>query len=165
MSNSIKICMVLLMFASLAAFRCTPDKIVPPPINLTSQYMGTYTRQVVDTDSSVVVPILWSFSADNFSLDYDWEHYPIKDSAKIPDDFLLCGWKGEYKIDGGIELVLPPPDSKDSARTVRTCDGPYAPYGQYEFNQTVSGVITMTSLTENPQGKSVVRTIHLTRKA
>jgi hypothetical protein len=165
MSNSIKICMVLLMFASLAAFNCTPDGIVPPTIDLTDQYTGSYSRQVMGTDSSVTVPIVWQFTSNQFSMALDRAHYASKDSISIPDDFLLCNWRGEYTIEAGIVLMFPPSESKDSARTVRTCDGPYAPYGQYEFNQTVSGVITMTSLTENPQGNNVIRTIHLTRKA
>jgi hypothetical protein len=164
MPNSIKSCLVLLMFASLAAFNCTPDGIIPPTIDMTDQYTGTYSRQVMGTDSSVTVPIAWLFTSNQFSMALDRAHHASEDSISIPNDFLLCNWRGEYTIEAGIALMIPPSESKDSSRTVRTCDGPYAPYGQYQLNQSVEGEITMTSLTENPQGKSVVRTIHLVRK-
>ncbi|MFZ1683774.1 MAG: hypothetical protein WAU88_06535 [Candidatus Zixiibacteriota bacterium] len=164
MPSSIKSYLVLLILTCLAAFSCTPDMIVPPPINLTDQYTGTYTRQVEDTDSSVVVPILWQFSSNQFSMALDRAHYASKDSLWVPEAFLLCNWQGEYKIETGTVSVLPPSESKDSSRTVRTCDGPYAPYGLYQFVQSVSGELTMTSLTQNPQGENVIRTINLIKK-
>jgi hypothetical protein len=148
----------LLMLATAAMFlyNCRKDVIVEPPPSVIGNYTGTYTREVSGTDSLVSQHVLWIFTSSNFYMDYDPAFYPNKDSAKV------CDIRGEYEITSGMNLFATA--SKDSSATVRTCNKIYTPHGLYQLNQAVSGEITMSSLTTNPQGSSVVRTIHLVKK-
>jgi hypothetical protein len=131
------------------------DPVTPPP-SLVGLYTGTYARIVQGTDSSLVHYMTWVFTDQKFYMDYDSTHYPNSADAQV------CDVGGSYVTEAGITLTAD--SAQDFSRTDRLCVKSYAPFGQYQLDQSVEGEITMTSLTENPQGNSVVRTIHLTRK-
>jgi hypothetical protein len=148
--------LLILALAAGLLYNCRKDVVVEPPPSVVGNYAGTYSRVVQGTDSNLLQYVTWVFTSTNFFMDYDQSHYPIKDSAKV------CDVGGVYEISAGISLTAT--DSKDSSRTVRTCNKVFGPHGSYQLNQSVAGEITMTALTQNPQGANVIRTIHLFKK-
>lgn len=148
--------LIFVVLAAITLYNCRKDVVIEPPPSLVGIYSGTYAREVQNEPDSVPVNqhIIWTFTDTKYYMDYDQSYYNDPILASVCD----CG--GEYAVTSGIYLQAQ--TSLDSNRTHRICKKDYAPDGQYQLDQSVAGQVTMTSLTQSG-GKSVLRTIHLTK--
>lgn len=150
--------MWILGLLALSYYGCDgPEPPLEPPPSLVGSYSGIYTRTIQGQPDSTEVSqyIIWTFTDTKFYMDYDASHYPDVSAANICD----CG--GLYAVTSGI--VLQAENSLDSNRTNRVCNEDYFPDGQYLLDQSVTGQITMTSLSQTG-GMSVLKTVHLVKK-
>jgi hypothetical protein len=136
---------------------CHHKPPLEPPPSLVGMYTGTYSRVVQGQPDSAAVSqyITWTFTTTKYKMYYDSTQYPNEADAIVCD----CG--GLYAVASGITLSAETP--LDSNLTARTCNRQCAPDGPYQLDQSATNKITMTGLSQNGAGMSVLKTLILTR--